>query len=553
MNIPVSMIARVEVVRGPGSAVHGADAFAGTVNVITKDAHEVGGTKGGLRYGSFETVDGWLQHGGTYGSWDIAAGIEARKTQGDKDRIVEQDQLGSGPPSVAPFHLDTRAAQVDINLGANKDDRWIARFYGSFFDDNGVGPGGLQVLTKEESEVDGSQILADFQYKNNDLRQDWKFGARMYYLYQKIDIYNQLFPSSFLNMIGEPIVTDRTGGFEASGIHNGFSAHMLRLAAGLKYFNTETDEYKNFGPGVPVQFGTPVSVKNTPYIFMEDQHRFLWYISLQDEWRLTDGWELTAGLRYDEYDDFGGTINPRLALVWETGYNLIAKLLYGRAFRAPSFSEQYYQSNPVFQGNPNLDPETIDTLEFVFDWQPLASLRIVPSIFHYEIDDAIEFVGPLPATAENFGTLEGNGFEIDAYWQVADTLRLRANLAYQRSKNKDTDEIVPGAPTWQLYADVIWEFLPEWSLNGQYFWIADRHRASGDPRPGIDNYDLANLTLRRKNIAKHWDAALSVRNFFNADAREPSPYDSGAPTGAWIPGDYPLASREIWAEIRFHF
>ncbi|GAB4346508.1 MAG: hypothetical protein Kow0089_23900 [Desulfobulbaceae bacterium] len=51
-NMPVAMISRVEVVRGPGSAVHGADAFAGTINVITRDGYEVDGTRAGVRYGS---------------------------------------------------------------------------------------------------------------------------------------------------------------------------------------------------------------------------------------------------------------------------------------------------------------------------------------------------------------------------------------------------------------------------------------------------------------------------------------------------------------------
>jgi iron complex outermembrane receptor protein len=552
-NMPVAMISRVEVVRGPGSAVHGADAFAGAINVITKDGHEVDGTRAGMRYGSFDTVAGWLQHGGTYGGWNVVAGAEARRTKGDRDRTVVLDRLGSGPPSWAPNALDTRAAQVDINLGANKEDRWITHFYGSWFGENGVGPGGLQALNNEESAVDGNQILADLQYNNNELSKDWNLSARVYYLYQKINIYNQLLPSSFLNMIGEPIVTANNGGFEASGIYEGYAKHALRTAVGLKYYNTETDEIKNFGPGVPIQYGPPVSVRGTPYIFMDDQHRFLWYASLQDEWNLTKGWELTAGIRYDEYDDFGGTINPRLALVWEARYDLTAKLLYGRAFRAPSFSEQYYQSNPVFQGNPDLDPETVDTYEVAFDWQPLANLRIIPSVFHYEIDDAIEFVGPLPARAENYASIEGNGFEVEANWQVLSSLELSANLAYQRSKDTNTEELVADTPAWQFYAAANWDFLPNWSLNGQYFWIADRHRANGDPRPQIDDYDLVNLTLRRKNIAKNWDAALSLRNLFDEDAREPSPFDPSAPGGAFIPGDYPLEGRAVWGEIRFHF
>jgi iron complex outermembrane receptor protein len=74
-----------------------------------------------------------------------------------------------------------------------------------------------------------------------------------------------------------------------------------------------------------------------------------------------------------------------------------------------------------------------------------------------------------------------------------------------------------------------------------------------DPREEIDDYQLVNLTLRRKNIAGHWDAALAVRNLFDEDAREPSPFDARAPLGAFIPFDYPLEGRSFWAELRFDF
>ena len=89
--MPASMISRVEVVRGPGSAVNGADAFSGTINVITKDSHEIEGTKGGVRYGSFDSSQTWLQHGKVYGGWDVALGLDYRKTDGDDDRVIGQD------------------------------------------------------------------------------------------------------------------------------------------------------------------------------------------------------------------------------------------------------------------------------------------------------------------------------------------------------------------------------------------------------------------------------------------------------------------------------
>lgn len=85
-------------------------------------------------------------------------------------------------------------------------------------------------------------------------------------------------------------------------------------------------------------------------------------------------WTLTAGVRHDRYSDFGDTTNPRLALVWEAAYNVTAKLMHGRAFRAPSFSEQY-TINPVSTGNPDLKSERVGTTEFALAWAPRTELR----------------------------------------------------------------------------------------------------------------------------------------------------------------------------------
>jgi iron complex outermembrane receptor protein len=113
-----SSISRVEIIRGPGSAVYGADAFAGTINVITKDSSEINGTTAGLRYGSFATAEAWLQHGGRYAGWDVAVHAAGRESSGDSDRIIDADlqttidaALGTSA-SVAPncwmaYHLRT--------------------------------------------------------------------------------------------------------------------------------------------------------------------------------------------------------------------------------------------------------------------------------------------------------------------------------------------------------------------------------------------------------------------------------------------------------------
>lgn len=90
-RLPVSMIARIEVVRGPGSALYGADAFAGTINVITKDRFEVEGMHTGVRMSSFDGLDIWGQHGGQYKGWDVGIGLEYWRGGSDDKRIIDAD------------------------------------------------------------------------------------------------------------------------------------------------------------------------------------------------------------------------------------------------------------------------------------------------------------------------------------------------------------------------------------------------------------------------------------------------------------------------------
>src|SRR5690606_20637364 len=154
---------------------------------------------------------------------------------------------------------------------------------------------------------------------------------------------------------------------------------------------------KNYGPGVldgtEVEVdGRLVEVTDTPFIYIPNQRRTIRHLSVQDEWSLLKDWELTAGVRYDDYSDFGDTFNPRFALVWQTSYNVTSKLLYGRAFRAPSFSEQFAINNPVILGNADVEPEQIDTLELSFEYRPTYDLTTRINLFTYDVEGLIDYV-----------------------------------------------------------------------------------------------------------------------------------------------------------------
>lgn len=176
-------------------------------------------------------------------------------------------------------------------------------------------------------------------------------------------------------------------------------------------------------------------------------------MSFQDGWGFADKWELVAGIRYDHYSDIGGTLNPRLALVWQTRDDLAMKFLYGRAFRPPAFNELYNKNNPSNLGNEYLDPETIQTIEFVTDNQSHVDLHLRLNLFHYDAEDLIELVqdpGRTTYTSRNKKNQEGNGFELETEFQAARNFLIKGNLAFQDSKDKGTEESVPDTLTFDL-------------------------------------------------------------------------------------------------------
>jgi iron complex outermembrane receptor protein len=547
-RMPVSMISRVEIIRGPGSAVLGADAFAGAVNVITKGAEEIGGSKAGLRAGSFDAMHVWAQHGGVYGGWEISLGAEYQKGDGDRNRIMASSVSAPGASApVAPGPLDTHYEIADADL-LIRNRAWSLRVYYNEAFDNGQGPGIIQTHTPE-SYVKYRWCSGSLAWQDKNVLPDLDATATLSGSYFRGDNYYQFYPSDVLNMIGNPGFQELNGGLELTGLYRGWADNRVRAVAGTTYFDTDTFQRKNYGPGVADQFGELVDITDTPYVYLTDQSRSLLYAALQDEWDFAKDWGLTVGARYDNYSDFGSAVSPRLALVWSVMPELTSKLLYGRAFRAPAFGEQHLQNNPATLGNAGLKPEKIDSVELAFDYRPVKSLRLGFNMFTFRIKDLIDYVPEpgesTPKTARNVHEQEGEGFEFEVDWLVADTVRLRANYAYQLARDSRTNDAVPDVPGQKVWADLDWGFLPQWSVNAQYVLVADRHRAAADARGDIADYDLVNVTLRRKNVVKNLDVALAVRNVFDADAREPGP--------AVVPADYPLEGRNFWAELRYAF
>ncbi|HEX5685933.1 MAG TPA: TonB-dependent receptor, partial [Ideonella sp.] len=523
---PVEHIARIEVIRGPGSALYGADAYSGVINIITKTAADTPGTQVGVRGGSFRTWDSWVLHGGQLGPVDVAAYLRVGQTDGFRS-IVTKD--GAQPAvSLAPGPVNTGRDAVDGNLDLGHE-QWRLRLGYKLRDNVGTGAGVASALDPS-GKMRSERITGDLSWTDPQFAPHWGVGLVASTLYYADIIVSDLillpagttlWPGNVFTdgLIGSPNKWERQLRLSAFAAYTGFNGHSLRLGIGHDDLNLyKTAEYKNFNPDFSRigtgSFDDVTDFSDTTLKFLQPQRRRVTYAYAQDEWALARDWMLTAGVRVDNYSDSGSTTNPRMALVWDASYNTTAKLLFGRAFRAPSFTEQYSVNNPVVGGNPALRPETIHTLEAALAWTMDAQTQVNLSLFRYAMRDIIRGVpnaAPPPAnTMQNTGRQDGHGLELEVVSDLNRHLRLAGNYAYQRSVDNATGQDAGYAPHHHMYARVDWNFASGMLASSQLNWVADRERAPGDAREPIADFTAVDLTLRTIHRKNQWDVALTV-------------------------------------------
>ena len=552
-RMSVANIARVEVMRSPGSALYGADAFAGVINVITKSASDLSGTQFGWRRGSFNTQDVWLQNAARLDKeWDLNFSLESSGSDGDDGRVIDYNDEAFGFTGQAPLETNYDYTNAQVAL---KNNEWTFKLWNWRLDDGGTGQGAAFIPSS--TDFDKTELnLLDIQNQKQNVLPGLGIDTRFSYEILKTDTQFLVFPAfeSFVDgMRGTPGGTQLKSIFSIRADYTAFKGHRFLVGVGSEWVEMDPREVKNFtfNPSL-VPFGSMVDVTGDPAnVFMLKQARTVNHLLLQDEWEVNDAWAVTAGIRYDDYSDFGNTTNPRLALVWRAHQKLTTKLLYGRAFRAPSFSELYFINNPSTLGNPNVNAEQIETYEAVIDYRPTRTFNLVLSIFDYRIEDLIDRAPGVPA--HNIGKQDGSGFELEANWHVNSKLQLRGFYAFQNAEDGITGADIPNAPQQQFYTNLHWGFKPQWSLGTQLKWIADRKRAVGDPRADISDFTVVDATLRRRNVLPNMDVSLSVRNMFDEDIREPSIYDASNSRGATVANDFPMAGRSAYVEATFGF
>lgn len=553
-EMPVKNIDYIEVIRGPGSMLYGADATSGVINIILKNGSNLkGGDLGGF-FGSDDTYEGWAQYGDKSGDWEYSMSLQGGSTNGVKARIERDaatffDQDFLAPSSLAPGVANNAREDIDVRLDIGYKNKYRIRAGFQRYGDVGNGVGAVYALDNL-GRVQNNVYTLDLTAVN-DIADKLKLNSKYYFYGEALNTDVYFLPPGAFGGILPNGMRNITKGFPANtGIaeqfnYSGFDNHNLTIGTGLNYYWAIPDSNKvNFisTPTVLQQIPlTDIARLDKDHILNKESHRFNYYALIQDDWNFATDWHLTTGFRYDFYSDVADGFSPRLSLVWNATPHLTAKLIYGRAFRPPSFLEL---SGITIKRSPPLKPEVTNTVEFQIEkvWSP--SFKTSTNAYWFELDNFISSgIEQNFINFKNNPKINGIGFEAEASYSATDTINLTFNYSYHGISRTANTGLLPEHMAKGL---VSWEFAKDWTIGAQFNWIGERRRGINDPRKNLRDYFDLGVTLTTK-IAEPVEFTLRANNLLGVNARDPS---GQAPL---LPDDIPVLDRSVLGQIKWSF
>jgi iron complex outermembrane receptor protein len=340
-------VKQIEAVRGPGSAVWGANALGGVVNIITKSPREMQGGSVTLGTGDYGTRYANVSYADAKGrlGWKVSGSYYE---QDPYDRPTGRVPVGGAPyPDIANGGTEQPKLNARLDFDQTEDTQWSFQFGTAKTDGlihTGIGPFDIDKGTKFDF------VHASFKHKT------W----RAQFFVNRIDgnATNLLSIDSTGNLIDFDFVTD-TYSLDVSNTNVVGKRHILTYGA--------TARKNNFDLSL-----APLG---------EDRQEF--GVFFQDDILLTDSLRWLIGGRYDDVDPIDGVFSPRTSLLWQIEPRKHSlRVSYNRAFRAPSVVNNYLDvviSTPVnltavggpslyllpsaAVGDPELKEETLEAYE----------------------------------------------------------------------------------------------------------------------------------------------------------------------------------------------
>jgi iron complex outermembrane receptor protein len=282
-----------------------------------------------------------------------------------------------------------------------------------------------------------------------------------------------------------------------------FGDHLLTL--GMEHRWQFNEQQRNF------------DVSPTTRMVLDDNHEsFVQGYYMQDEYRILENLILNVGLRFDHYNTFGGTTNPRAALIWKPAKNSVLRLSYGEAFRAPNAYEMYYSDQSGIKGNPNLKPEKIRSLEIGWDQYIGNNLKTTVIGYYNNIEGLLEqTMDPVDSKGVfiNQSRLETKGIELQAEGKWENGFSGRLSYSYQESKKQGSNQTPANSPASLAKASLTVP-LP---FKKSFATLETLYSSSrlNIVREKVAGAAIANLTLLNRDLLKGLDLSASLYNLFD--------------------------------------
>ena len=222
------------------------------------------------------------------------------------------------------------------------------------------------------------------------------------------------------------------------------------------------------------------------------------------------------------------------------------KLLFATAFRAPNFNELFFVNNPVEVGNPNLDPEKINTFEAGLGYNFTEHIRGNLNYFYNRIRDRIQKDSQTPSQDQNQGGARIKGVEAELKADFGNDNYAYANYTFQDAEETRMRNRMAFVPVHKANFGINVGFWKYANANLNTFVSGPRPREDSDTRRDLPSYTLSNITLIAKNFIDNFEVRGSVFNLFDKSYDDPSPMNT-------VPTDFPQPGRSFMVEFRFNY
>jgi len=557
-TMPVGMIDRIEIIRGPGSALYGAGAFLGVINIITRE----GGDEPSMvsfESGSFDTVKPSAEL--SYKKNDFKALLYSEYYRSDGyDGAVGPDMTASFPwmaPS-ASREMTSDMEYYTLHTRINYKNLW---FSGYLQKTDFNSPIGSLALT-DENDVESDYGFAEVGIRTEPT-ESVNILAKVYYDRAYSNGTYELLPEETSELLGGipagdslAIAPQAKWSVLGGEISANYEPHKgISLAAGTSYEHirqydiqmysnhNNSDQsveidgtiYPPFSPFLPPAPDQPIyflgGMRNVSEfanvnqeadrgigaVYAEGIFDLRHLLSLESR---MENLALTVGCRYDHYDDIGSSTNPRLGIVYSPTKKLWFKALHGSAFRAPDMSILHAQNTPM-EENPDLKPEEIATTEGLVGYRFTKNISGSISGFYTKARDLIQVSG---FKYLNIGKMESRGVEAELKAGFGKNTHAYMNATWQDVTDKTHAKI---AGTDQYQGDFHPGSVPEILMNiGLNHGITENiighvslNYAGKRDRSEEMIWDFGRMELVRRDkrdpVAERWllNASLTLKSF----------------------------------------